>query len=254
VLTSVLQFVTLVGFLLTGLRLYTSGLFLRYRIFFAYLIFSALHSAFFLTLNVRSSAYAWAWLLTEPLLWVFYVLIVLELYGLVLEKYQGLYTAGRWAMWISVAVAITLSSLSLLPKLGTTAYQRSRFLNYYYVIERGVVLSLLIFLFLILLILSRFPVRLSRNVVVHCVVYTAFFLCNSLGLFLRSLFGLAITRSLSEVLLGATAFCVLLWLIFLDEKGEAHHVSVANLGAEQEERILSALDLLNATLMRSARK
>src|SRR5262245_56563875 len=157
-------------------------------------------------------------------------------------------------MWGSIAVAIALSSLSLLPKVGAGGQQKSRFLNYYYVIERGLDFALLIFLLLILLILSRFPVKLSRNVVVHCVVYTAFFLSNSLGLFLRSLFGLAMAPSVSMVLLGVTAVSVLLWALFLDEKGEAQQVSVANLGPEQEEHILTTLHTLDDTLLRSARK
>jgi len=250
----VFQVVTVVGFVLTSVRLYTSGLFRKYRIFFAFLIFSAVLTGTALTMNVRSDLYFKVWTRTEPVLWVFYVLIVLELYRLVLENYKGLYTMGMWAMWGSVVVAILLSSLTLWPRMGGGVYQRSRLLNYYYVIERGVVFSLLLFLFLILLILSRFPIRLSRNVVVHCVVYTAFFLTNTLGLLLRSLFGLGMSRSVSTLLTGATAFCVLLWLIFLDKKGEESQVSAARLGVDQEERILTTLQELNSTLLRSARK
>jgi hypothetical protein len=41
-------------------------------------------------------------------------------------------------------------------------------------VERGVVFSLVIFLLLILLFLSIYPVSLSRNILVHCVVYTVF--------------------------------------------------------------------------------
>ena len=39
-------------------------------------------------------------------------------------------------------------------------------------------------------LLSWYTVPLSRNVVVHAVIYTVFFLSSELGLMLRSVFGL----------------------------------------------------------------
>ena len=42
--------------------------------------------------------------------------------------------------------------------------------------------------------------------------------------------------------------------VFLDEKGEEQQVSLAGLGPQQEERILTSLNALNTTLLRSARK
>ena len=38
---------------------------------------------------------------------VFYVLMVLELYRLVLEKYKGLYSLGRWALYLSLAISVS---------------------------------------------------------------------------------------------------------------------------------------------------
>jgi hypothetical protein len=188
-------------------------------------------------------------------LWVFYVLVVMELYSLVLEKFKGLYTLGRWALYASLFVAICVSAISLLPQLVQAASrQRSSILPYYLLIERGVVCALLVFLFLILLFLSRYPVYLSRNVIVHCVVYSAFFLSGTLGIFLRGVMGLRVSASLSTVLVGIAAGCVLLWLILLDEKGEVRLMTVSNFAPEHEERIITKLTALNATVLNASKK
>ena len=253
--TLAFQLITLLGFTVTSFRLYSSGLFRRYRFFFAYLIFSAVQTGTAAAMNVKSREYWYFWIYSEPVLWVFYVLVVLELYSLVLDKYKGLYSMGRLALYASVALSVLLSGLTMLYRAaGVPARQGSHVLVNYFAIERGVVCSLLIFLFLILLILSRYPVQLSRNVVIHCIVYSAFFLSNTLGLLLRSVLGISVSRWLSNVQVGITALCVVLWAVLLSRKGESHLITLASLAPEQEERILSKLDALNTTFLRAARK
>ena len=249
------QLVTVLGFALTAARMYYSGIYRRYRIFFAYLIFSILQISLALSMEPRSGIYLKMWIITEPFLWLFYVLVVLELYALVLERYRGIYTLGRWALYFSVAASVGLSALTLVHKSTPAgARQTSRILVYFLVIERGVVCSLLIFLFLILLILSRYPVQSSRNVIVHCVVYSGFFLSNTLVLLLRSVFGVSLSSSLSTVQLGITAMCVMLWVLFLDQKGETRLITLVRMAPDQEERILSKLSSLNATVLRAGSK
>jgi len=254
-LTFFFQSVTLIGFALTAAKLLSSGMYRRYKVFFAYLIFSVIQISASITMNPRSEAYFRLWILTEPILWLFYLLVVLELYRLVLDKYPGVYTLGRWALIASVVVSIVISALTLVHKVSVAgARQTSHTLVYYLAIERGVVCSLLIFLFLILLILSQYPVKLSRNVIVHCAVYSLFFLSNTLNLLLRGVFGIHLSSSLSMVQLGITAFCVMLWVFLLDVKGETKLISVIKMPAEHEERILQKMSALNTTVLRASRK
>jgi hypothetical protein len=252
-ITSYLQVVSLAGFVLAGLRLCASGLASKYRIFLAYLVFSVVHSAVLMNLPVRSAGYMKAFVLTEPLLWLFYILVVLELYRLVLEQYPGLLTLGRWALYGSIAVSVLLSALALLPGLAASAAQKSRVLSWYFVIERGVVCSLLLFLFLILLLLRGYPVRLSRNVVVHCFVYSVFFFSSTAVLLLRGVFDLKVSATVNLIITGITSICALLWAILLSRKGEARLVSLAGFTAEQEESIRTKLETLNTTVLRVSR-
>src|SRR5579871_417139 len=192
-LVLVLQWITLLGSLLTAAKLYKSGLYRRYRVFFAYFLFRVPDTAIPLFIkDVKSSTYFYFWVYSEPLIWVFYVLVVLELCRLVLEKHRGLYSLGKWAMFAGMGVSVTIALASVLAKFKAAPVQRAvislktSIVWYMYGVDRGVTFCLVVFLLLMLLLLSRYPVRLSRNVVVHTTLYTLFFLSSTLSMLLAA--------------------------------------------------------------------
>jgi hypothetical protein len=250
-----LAFVILVSSGLASIKLWRTGLYRRYRALFCYLIdrFLFYLIILFWLSDIRTAAYQKFWAISTPLSWVLSVFLVLELYSLVLEKHKGLATLGRWFQYAGLSVSVLISALALLPQIRTGDVQVSTILTYYYAIERGVDFSLLIFLLFILLWLTRYPVPLSRNVLVHSVVYSTLFLGNTLGLLTRVFFGFQLSRTVSTVLMGIFAACTLVWLVFLNPKGEEVRVSVPRFGPEQEQRILSQLEALNSTLLKVSR-
>jgi len=257
-LVSFFQVVTLLGSGLTVFKLLTSGLYRRYRIFFAYFVFRVPYAASVLILThigqgTKSREFFYLFMYSEPLLMLFYILVVVELYGLVLEQYKGLYTLGRWAMYAAVLVSVTVSVLTLLPKLAPTMKEPSRKLMYEIAAERGVDFSLVIFILLIVLFLSRYPVPLSRNVVVHTGIYSIFFLSNTLALLLRTVMGWNASDLVSLCLTALSAVCSVAWWLLLSAKGEDVQVNAPHPGAGSEERILQQLDSINATLMKVSR-
>ena len=127
-------------------------------------------------------------------------------------------------------------------------------MGYILATERGVDFSLGIFILLILFFLTRYPVPLTRNVVVHSVVFSLFFLSNTLGLLLRSVFGLHVSPEINLFLMGISSACVVAWLVLLNAKGEKVQVTTRQFGRGDEERILLQLDALNDTLLRASRK
>src|SRR5580704_13471429 len=136
-----LQWVSLLGSLLTAAKLYKSGLHRRYRVFFAYFIFRVPIAASPLLVNIKSPVYFYIWVFTQPLIWVFYVWVVLELCRLVLERHRGLYTLGKWAMSVGMAFSVTLSVLSVLAKFQAAPQQRSKsfhnsIIGYFYAADR----------------------------------------------------------------------------------------------------------------------
>jgi hypothetical protein len=198
-----------------------------------------------------SPTYFRVWVFSEPMVLIFYVGVVLELFKLVLERHKGLYTLGRWALYFSMALSVGLSVLSLLPRMKPS--QRSRIMAYIFPTDRGVTFCLAIFLLLMLLLLSRYPVPLSRNVILHTTLYTVFFLSNTLGIILSSVFGVDLYHGIDTGLLVISCACVYSWLFFLNMKGEEVRMNTLHIDPEHEERLLYHLDCIDATLLRASR-
>jgi hypothetical protein len=247
------QILTLTGSVLTVLKLYGTGLYRRYRMFFLLFLFQIPNTIWPLLIDVKSQRYEKVWMVTEPMAWLLYVLVVLELYRLVLEGHKGLYSLGRWMMYGAIVVSVGVSILTLLPHFKPSTPQHSRMLGYFFATERGVDSSLAVFILLILLFLSRYPVRLSRNVLVHTALYSIFFLGGTLGMLLLSVFGLHIYDQVGMFLTGFTSVCVFAWFFLLTRKGEESQTNLPLYGPEYERKALQQLDALNATLLKVSR-
>jgi hypothetical protein len=107
---------------------------------------------------------------------------------------------------------------------------------------------------LIVWFLTKYPVPLSRNVVVHTVIYSVFFLSDALVLLWRTLLGYHVTFSINVVATAISSTCAIAWWLLLSAKGEEVQVRGPQLRPDSEERILQQLDLLNATLLKVSRK
>jgi len=249
-----IQAISLAACTLLAVKLYKTGLYRRYQAFFWYFIFRVVNGIWPLFLDLKSDAYFYFWIASSPLTLVFYVWVVFELCRLVLEKHRGLYSLGRWAMAVGMVVSVTLSILSLLPKLATATRPQSKYLGYFYATDRGVTFALAIFLLLMMFLLSRYPVPLSRNVILHATLYTLFFLSNTLNVILNSVFGIHLYTVIDMGLMVISTGCVVSWLLFFNPNGEEVRIRMPHFGIEHEERLLFQLDALNSTLLKVARK
>jgi len=238
-------------------HLYFQGLHRQYRIL---LIFLCIQSSRSLSLFVAQwviptrQAYSWTWVHTEPILWLSYILLVSDLYSLVLQKYKGLQTVGRWILFISIPLAIVISIVSVLPTLHKPASEIS-VVFYFDLVNRGIMFSLVIFILLILSLLSWYPITLSRNVMLHCVICTIFFISASMGYLVRNVQGGAVHNAVNLAHLVITAVCWSGWLFLLTPRGEtAHMVMRREWSKEEERRLVEQLTAINSSLLRTARK
>ena len=247
------------GTALLSVRLYISGLSRKYRAFFYYLIFSTIQMAYTTPLDSNSRRYLDAYVVTEPISWFLYAVVVLELYSLVLADYQGLYTVGRWALIIAVTLALLASALSLLvPSIGkqqTSLLGGFSVLRYYYVAERAVYLSLIVFLLTILFVLLQYPITLKRNIVVHLVVFLVYFLGNTVAYLVVSMVGWGAVKAVQYPLWAVTLGSLAAWLALLNPVGEMRKVRLRPAWMPgKEEQLVSQLNSLNAALLRATRK
>jgi hypothetical protein len=239
------------GSALTATKLYRNGLYRLYPVFFVYLVLRVPNTIWPLFFPPSSGAYQKIWMLTDPPFLILYILLAVELYRLVLGKYKGLYTLGRRAVYFFSIVSVTLSALSLIPRITPSMPQRTRFMGYVFALERGVNTSLGIFLILLIIFLSLFPIRLSRNVRVHALVYPIFFLSNTFVLLMRSLWGLRMQDEFNTLMLAVSVAAVCAWLFLLSPAGESVPGVISPLPKGLEDRLLGRLEALNTVLLRS---
>jgi len=237
---------------LAGWKLWRTGLYRRYPALFGFLLVVSLLSVAFLVSSVP--AYVTYWKILQPFTWLFSVLVVLELYTVILEKYQGLASLGRWMQYVGFGVSTLVSVLALLLRVRSGISPTDPAVAYYYAIERGVDCGMLIFLLLLLVWLTHYPVPLSRNVLIHSFVYTALFLSNSVGLFGQAFFGFELSQAMTLALTGVFGLCILTWLAFLNAQGEEVRLTVLHFTPEHEERVLQQLEAVNQALLKLSRR
>jgi hypothetical protein len=249
-LTSFLQGLLVLGSALTALKLFTTGLHKQYPIFFLYFVFKVPYSILPLVLDVGSAAYFYSYVVTLPLVLLFYILLVRELYQLVLQDYKGLQTAGRWTMYVSLAGSLAIAILTLLPKIKPSMPQRSKVMGFLVYSERGVDTALVLFIILLLALLSRYPIQLRRNVRVNALVYSVFFLSGTLNMTARTILGVPSLGTLNSMITVVNVCSVYAWLFLLSPAGEKVAVPKVGVKAENERRLLMQLEDLNAALLR----
>jgi hypothetical protein len=253
-LTRVFLVISLLGAALLIGRLLITGMWRHYPLFFCYFIFRIPNTLWPLFLPNQTKLYQHVWMLTEPLAWIFHILVVFELCRLVLEGHRGIFTLGRWAMYLAVVIAIAISVLSLLPHLKPRMTADTKRMGYEFATERGIDFALAVFLLLLLFFLSRYPVKLKRNVVVHATLYTLFFFGEAFTVFLRVLFGSVANNSMNLFLTAFSCACIFAWVFLLNPAGEKVQASFPTISPRREQHALRQLESLNATLLKVSGK
>lgn len=204
---------------------------------------------------VYTDTYRYVWMATEPLLWFFYVLVVLELYSLVLKDYKGLATLGKWTVLGGLAVAVGLFTFMLPSELGSSGSRGIMVLQHFLAVDRGVFASLSLFLLVIAGFLAWCPVPLSRNAVLHCMVYAAYFLGQASLFVARIMFGASANAIINGGVSLLTITCLLAWIFFLTPQGETKTIRIRpGKPVAGEEELVAHLAAINSTLLRAGRK
>jgi hypothetical protein len=230
-------------------RMWKAGLQRVYVYFFSYLLLVLFESAVLALVGYGTVAYGYVWMATEVLSLCFYTLIVLECYDSVLRNLGGIATISRRYIKITLGIAVIAALLLLgLERTPRTVFQ------YFYTLDRTIISSLVMFVLLINIFLVYYPIPLNRNVIVYSVGYAVYFLTKAAALFARNVSD-ELQRQISAVLIAVSTACLIFWAFTLNRRGETKTVVIGHKWrAEDEERLLSQLKEINASLGRAARK
>ncbi len=240
---------------LVSLRLLWNGLATKYPSFVFLIVFLALRNTVLELLTGEGGIVVWyyrVWLVTEPMLVIAYTLAVFELYALALARYEGLRTASRRVLVLAMVIATTVSVLSIFPDIQFNATAQDQQFLLINVLRRGLYSSLLVFLVLLVSFITIFPIRLSRNSIVHIILFAVSFLFFTVSSLTVNLQGADVIPifNLAAALVGVIASMG--WFFFLTPAGEGIERTVtSSLSAEQAGVFLDKLQSINDSLANS---
>lgn len=237
------------------LRLWSTGLYKIYSLFFSFIAFSLAQQAFMASLSPRSNLYGWSFLVTESLRMVFFAVILLELYSLVFKELKGIASVAKayikWAL--AASIFISLAIVFVVP-LSSDVPSNQSIIHQYFVFHLAISTSLVLFVLLIAGFLVAYPIPLARNVIVYTIGYAVYFLAHAAGFVLLSTgaFDSNWRDNISKVLQCVSLAGLAFWAIFLNQAGETKiRTAVHRFNPEQERLALQKLRAVNDMLARA---
>jgi hypothetical protein len=238
---------------LLGYKLYRTGLWSVYRYLTAFVVFDMVRVIVAAIVPRDTDAYGHLYFFTQPGVWLFHALMMLEVYQVVFRSKQGIFDFSRLVISTAVTVAAVLAMGTLFLKpLPDSPYM---LLETYLTVERAINFSLFCFVVLLMGFLAWYPVRLPRNALVHSAIFSLFFGVKAVALLARTMAGPDITRAVSTAVLCVSLASLALWFFFLNSAGEQIPVrSSYRRDPVDEERLMRQLEMINRTLLRSAKE
>jgi hypothetical protein len=224
----------------------------RFPALFGFLSLLALFAALFAVISPRAPVYFWMYVVYLPVQNVLSFVAVRELFALVFDHYPGIQTVGRWATYagIFLSVAASAAIAGLFWRGG--AGGRDSFLFYLEVVQRSVVFSLALVISTIFFVLSRYPLRLSRNTYSSSLFFGLLFLSDAGRLLVDSLSLGLYNRYVDWSEDFVIAAILSAWAVLLQPERAA--VSRAAVSAPGEARLLEQLESLNQFLDSAGRR
>lgn len=246
----------LISALLTAgvvVRLLQGHLWSRYRFFFSFLVFALFRLGVVTLIPLSRKSYSLFFITTEAVNLVLYVLITLEIYSLLFERYPGIQSLSRWVTLAAMGTSLLIATMSLKPDVASKS--RNLVLDYLFIADRGVLSGMAVLILLMSLFLAWYPVSLPRNVITHTVLFGVYFLAKASVVLVRNLSSDYTSKSYSTVVSVVGSICLLIWALRLRPAGEAVLQVIGHQwNRADEEKLIRQLEQVNRALTRSGRE
>lgn len=236
-------------------RLVRTRLFLRYKAFFFLVCFLAVRNSVVEVIATDTEASFWFWLVTEPIMVLSFIVAVIETYALALNHYKALSTFSSHVLSWSIVIASVISVLSIFPDLQFNALPENSTFLLTNVIRRGIYTSLLAFLTLLLVGITIYPVKMSRNAVIHSILFSLLFFSYAATILAINFQGFDFIPIANRVFAVVASCCFVLWTLFLSPAGETVQRSVrANLSEEEAARMMKVIQRMNDAIADTSKR
>lgn len=188
-------------------------------------------------------------IILQPLLWCFYVVMVREIHGKSLARFRGIARAGQQLLVYGLIGSIVLSIATVQPDLQAGNHEGAVPILYVTAAHRVVTGGLTLFLLLLTIVLNWFPVPTSRNTIVHTTLAFFFFLLMTVAHLYRNLTGTEVTDQVNHGIMALGTLCLVAWAALLRPAGETAKAESAMAPAESS-WIFAQLEAINRALLR----
>lgn len=187
-----------------------------------------------------------------PLLWIFYLVLVREIHGKCLARFPGIAKVGQQVLVYGLVGAIILSVVTVQPDLHAENHDGALGVLYVTAAHRVITGGVTLFLLLLTVILTWFPVPTSHNTILHTTFSFFFFLSMTVAHLYRNLGGKMFTSGVNLGIMAVSAICLAGWGLLLQPKGE---VVAATESTPHEEAswIFTQMEALNRALLRGVK-
>jgi hypothetical protein len=247
-----LQYLDLLFNVVVVCRLIQLRLYSVYPVFFVFLCVPMVMQSGAVAFGTGSDWFLGFFTVLEPIRSILYILVVFELFSLIFRNYAGLRSLSRWVMGVAAAVAMLIVILTA-AMTGTSEFSASEFVRRFLPIERGIAFGLVIIIIILLYFISRFPIKLPRNSVVLCMLYSFWFLSDAAVLVVATLnkdYRFLVNDALAVLEIGS----YLGWALLLSKSGEFQETRVRrDISPDTERALIGELDAMNQLLLRAGR-
>lgn len=189
----------------------------------------------------------------EPIRDVLFVLVVWELFSVIFRNYAGLRSLSRWVMGIAAVVSSAGLALTV-STIGVAGFSQSRMAARIIRFERGLTFGLVIFIIIMLYFVSRYPIKLPRNNIALCMIYSTLFLGYSAILLVTSYLPSRYADAENIAVAALESLCYIGWAFLLSKTGEYQETRVRqHISPEREQLLIGELNAMNDVLMRAGR-
>ncbi|MCA2971318.1 MAG: hypothetical protein INH43_22595 [Acidobacteriaceae bacterium] len=249
-----LSIATSIGAGVLALLVWRQGLACAYKWFVSYLVAESLLGFLYAGIGSQCSRTTQAayFLIYQPVLWIFYLMMIREIHAKSLARFPGIARAGQQVLVYGLVGSIILSVVTVQPDLQTGNHDGATWVLYITAAHRVVTGGFTLFLLLLTVILSWFPIPTSRNTVLHTTLSFFFFLLMTVTHLFRNLSGKANTAEANLGITTLVLLCLAGWAKLLRPAGEVA-MPPARTEVDDASWILSQMESLNRALLRGVK-
>jgi hypothetical protein len=204
--------------------------------------------------GVRSDAYEAIYMALLSLELLTYALMIREIYASIFSAYPGIAVLGRWCIYATVST-MTLVGIASLFAAWRLSVNLKTILPMVETAAHCLTLAFALLVLIILLTISRYPLRLHKNVLVNALLFSGILLGEALGLIADQITLRGQTAEVNLAMSVNTLVWLSLWPILLSKEGQTQVIQLRHgRNSGDEARLLGQLDALNALLLRMPRE